>query len=81
MKEGLFSAFQRLSKLLWGTGIGRIPGVYTVHAFLYRLFKTNADIIEIQGSKMYVNPDGLPKSYIKTFEAYILSDAWEELTT
>ena len=30
---------------------------------------------------MYVNPEGLPKNYIKTFQAYIISGGPEKLTT
>ncbi len=81
LKQTLFAAFQKASKCLWGTGIGKVPGVYAIHAFLFNRLRTGKDIIEVQGSKMYVNPEGLPKSYIKTFEAYIISDSWEELTT
>ena len=81
MKAFLFSVLQGVSKLLWGSGLGRVLGVYSVHAFLYNVLFSGKDTIEIQGSKMYVNPEGLPKSYIKTFEAYTVSTAWEELTT
>jgi len=81
LKAAVFSAFQRFAKLLWGTGIGRIPGAYWVHGLLFQLLWPSKSIIEIQGSKMHVDPKGLPKSYIKTFQAYILSSSWEELTT
>ncbi len=81
LKSMLFSAFQKAAKLLWGTGIGKIPGVYAIHGFLFQFLWPNRNIIEIQGSKMYVNPDKLPKSFKKTFQSYIISSSWEELTT
>jgi FkbM family methyltransferase len=77
----LASDFQKVTKRLWGTGIGKIPGVYAIHGFLFQLLKPGQSIIEVRGSKMYVDPKGLPKSYIKTFQALMLSSAWEELTT
>ena len=80
-KSILFWAFQKVCKLLWGKGIGKIPGVSAVHGFLFQLLCPNKNIVQVQGSKMYMNPDKLPKSYIKTFQSYILSRDWEELTT
>jgi len=81
LKSVLFLAFQKVAKLLWGKGVGKIPGVLAVYSFLSQLLWSNKTIAEVQGSKMYVNPEGLPKSYIKTFQSYILSSSWEELTT
>jgi FkbM family methyltransferase len=81
LKSILFSGFQKVVKLLWGTGIGRIPGAYAAHGLLFQLLRPNKDIIEVQGSKMYINPDNLPKSFKKTFQSYLLSGIWEELTT
>ena len=81
LKSTLFATFQKTCKLLWGTGIGKVPGVFAIHEALFKLLRTDNDITEVQGSKMCVNPEGLPKSYIKTFQSYILSSSWEELTT
>jgi len=81
LKSILFSVFQKFVKLLWGTGIGKIPGVYAVHGFLFQLLQSGKNIIEVQGSKMYVNPDNLPRSFKKTFQSYIINSGWEELTT
>ena len=81
LKSVLFLAFQKVCKLLWGKGIGKIPGALVVYSFLSQLLWSNKTVVEVQGSKMYVNPEGLPKSYIRTFQAYILCGGWEELTT
>jgi len=81
LKPVLFWSFQKVARFLWGTGIGKIPGVYAVHGFLFQLLWQNKNTIEVQGSKIYVNPDRLPKSFKKTFQSYIISSGWEELTT
>ena len=81
LKSVLFLAFEKVCKLLWGKGIGKIPGVLVVHGFLSQLLWSNKTVIEVQGSKMHINPDRLPKSFRKTFQSYIISSGWEELTT
>lgn len=81
LKTILFFAFQRVVKLLWGRGTGRIPGVFALHGFLFQFLWPKRDIIEIQGSKMYVNPDKLPRRFKKTLQSYLISNGYEELTT
>ena len=81
LKSMLFSAFEKVCKPFWGTGIGNIPAVFAVFNFLFQLLWSNKTVIEIQGSKMYVNPDKLPKSFIRTFQRYILFGGLEALTT
>ena len=81
IKSILFSGFQKIARLFWGTGVGDIPGVLPVYNFLSRLLWSNKTVAEVQGSQMYVSPDNLPKSYVRTFQAYILSGGWEKLTT
>ena len=81
LKSLLFSGFQKIARLFWGTGIGAIPGVLPAYNYLSRILWSNKTVVEVQGSKMYVNPDKLPKSYIRTFQAYILTGGWEALTT
>jgi FkbM family methyltransferase len=80
-KSVLFSGFQQVTRFLWGTGIGKIPGVYSLHAWLFQILQPKERIVEIQGSKMYFNPAELPKRFIPTFQSYIISGGWEELTT
>lgn len=81
LKSVLFSALQKTYQLLSGTDIEKIPGIQAVSRFLFRLLWSNKSIVEIQGSKMYVNPEGLPKGFKRTFQAYIMSGGWEQLTT
>jgi len=52
-----------------------------IYLSLSRVLWSSNPVVEVQGSKMYVNPEGLPKNYIKTFQAYIISGGPEKLTT
>jgi FkbM family methyltransferase len=81
LKNALYGCFQRVVRLLWGTGLGRVPGAYAVHGFLFQLLQPGRDVIDVQGSKMYVNPRGLPQTFRRTFQSYIVSSGWEDLTT
>ena len=80
LKSNLFSAFARASKLVWGIGLGKIPYALRVYDFIFRRLWPNRNIIEVQGSKMYVDLDG-ELILRKTFESYIMSPDWEELMT
>lgn len=81
-KSILFLILQKAYRLFRGTGIAKIPGFWAVSSFLFRLAWSNkSSVVEIQGSKMYVDPQGLPKSFGRTFQAYILRSGHEELTT
>lgn len=82
LESVLFSAFKKAYRLLGGTGVKKVPGVLAIKSFLFQLLWPNkSSIVEIQGSKMYVNPEGLPKGFKDTFQAYIIRNGWEELTT
>ena len=81
VKSILFPAFQRACKLVEGTGISKILGVWAVYHFLFQHLWTNESIIEIQGSKMYVNTDSLPNRYGEAVRYYITFRNWERLTT
>jgi len=77
----LFSAFEKACNLLWGTGIGRIPGVLAAYYFLSQHLWLDKGVIEIEGSKMYMNTDELPERYGKAFRAYAIFHSWEKSTT
>ena len=80
LKKILFAIFQKACKLVDGTGISRIPGIWSIYNFLFRRLWIHKSIIEIQGSKMYVNTEGLPKRYEQAFQSYITLN-WEKITT
>jgi len=79
-KSVLFSVFQKTCRLLWGKGLGKVPGVSAIHGYLFRLLLAERSILEVQGSKICMNPYGLPKSYVRTFQSYLISHNWEEQT-
>ena len=81
LKSVLFFAFEKVCKLLWGKGLSRVSGALAIYLSLSRFLWSSKPVVEVQGSKMYVNPEGLPKNYIKTFQAYIISGGPEKLTT
>lgn len=76
-----FSAFRKARELLWATGIDKIPGVRAAHKSLFHLLWSQQSVVEIQGSKMYLDPRGLAESYEKAFQAYIMDRGHEKLTT
>lgn len=80
-KSIIFSLFRKARKLLQSKGIGNLPGFMALHDFLFWHLLPKESIVEIQGSKMYMNPDNLPKRFKRTFRSYIISGVWEELTT
>lgn len=75
----LFSVFQNLCGFLWGKGLGKIPGLWALHGFLFRFLLCDT-IIEIEGSKMCVNLDKLPESYSRTFQYLLVIHEREELS-
>ncbi len=82
LRQILFSTFEKAYKLLWGTGMGKIPGVNAVSALLFELlWSDKSPVVEIQGSKMYVDSKGLPKGFRRTLQTYAMRKTWEELTT
>jgi len=81
-KSFLFLFLRKAHRWLGGTGIRKVPGVSMTKGLLFQLLWPNRrTVVEIQGSKMYVNPDGLPRGFRNTFQEYILRNGWEELTT
>ena len=81
VKSILFSALTRAYKFLSGTGIGKIPGMFAVYDLLIRLFWPEGTILEVQGSKMYLDVRDKDPSMRKTFQAYALNRIHEESTT
>ena len=80
LKVALFSAFEKASKFIWGIGLGKVPCALKLYDFIFQRLWIKRNIIEVQGSKMYVDLDSEP-ILRKTFEAYIMSPNWEGLTT
>ena len=58
-----------------------VPITQAIYEFLFRLFWRNQNVIEIQGSKMYVNVFDPDPSMRRTFRAYAINKVHEESTT
>jgi FkbM family methyltransferase len=82
LKLILFRALDKTLFLLSKMGINRrTPGALSVYNFFYRIFWPYKNIIEIQGSKMYVNIHDESFRMRKTFEGYAVNRIHEEATT
>lgn len=92
----LFSAFIKMHNLImskgavfirkhkWLSGIRNSKIVLitqTIYEFFFRLFWWKKNVIEIQGSKMYVNVFDPDPSMRRTFRAYAINKVHEESTT
>ncbi|MFH1656592.1 MAG: FkbM family methyltransferase [Candidatus Nealsonbacteria bacterium] len=82
MKSILFKSLTKIRQILKKIGVSKkIPGVLQVHNFLYRIFWPYKNIIEIQGSKMKINPNDESFSMRETFEGYATNLIHEKTTT
>jgi len=81
IKIFLFSILKVIRNLVIGMGLSKIPGMLIAYDFFFRHFWPHQDIIEIQGSKMYVNVNDKDPSMRKTFQDYALNRIHEENTT
>lgn len=82
LKFALFGLLKKIVNSITGTGISKkIPGTLTVHDFLVRHLWPYQNVIEIQGSKMYVNVYDKDPSMRQTFQSYATCREWEQSTT
>jgi FkbM family methyltransferase len=76
------SAFIRRHKCLSGIRKSKlVPFTQAVYEILFHLFWWNKNVIEVQGSKMYVNVFDKDPSMRRTFRAYAINRVHEESTT
>ena len=80
-KSIVSSTFKKITELLEGTFVKNIPGIGKLHSYLFWHLWPRERIMEIQGSKMYLNPDDLPRRFKETCKIYIRFGIWEEYTT
>ncbi|HUS51485.1 MAG TPA: FkbM family methyltransferase [Candidatus Paceibacterota bacterium] len=82
LKSILFFFLNKLAGLLVKTGIHRrIPVLVSFYDFFYQMFWPHKDIIEIQGSRMYINIREKDPSMRRTFQTYAGRKIHEEATT
>lgn len=84
LKAICFSILKKIVNPLRGRGLSKIPFLQTMerifHYFLFRFFWSN-NIIDIQGSKMYVDVLNKSHSMRKTFQHYASDKIHEKTTT
>jgi FkbM family methyltransferase len=81
LKSALFKFLNRVRGCLSGTGISKIPGVSKAYDFLFQHLWPHQDVVEVQGSKMYLNVRDKNPEIRKTFQAYALNRIHEKATT
>ncbi|MFC1893697.1 FkbM family methyltransferase [Chloroflexota bacterium] len=80
IRSFFFHIFRKIVSLLMGSSISKVPGVLNIYHFLFRLLYPKKNIIEVEGSKVYVNLDD--ETILRnTFETYIINPRWNEVTT
>lgn len=82
LKKILFLFFKKISNFLIKTRIHKkIPAISFLYDFLFRHLWSDPEIIEIQGSKMYLNVREADLSMRKTFQSYATDKIHEKETT
>lgn len=77
-----FSVFNKICNKLSGKGLTEmVPGARPIFEFLLRLFWTNRNVVNVQGSEMYINIFDPDPSMRHAFRMYALKRAHEEYTT
>jgi len=77
-----FNVFKKISELLIKTRIHRrLPFIVPIYNFLFRYFWPFKNIVEIQGSKMYLNINNESLSMRRTFQSYASHLIHEKATT
>ena len=78
----LFKILKIISNFLRNTKLHRIiPFRGEIYDFLFKKFWSGGDVLEIQGSKMYINVKEKDPNMRKTFQAYVSGLIHEEATT
>lgn len=81
LKRMLFSAWRKLPEIFAGSGLGKIPGVLAGYKRLHQLLWPYKTILDVQGSKMYLNVHEKSTIMRKTFQSYALNRVHEKSTT
>ncbi len=81
MRSILLSILGKVYSLLSKTFLRRIPYGWHISNMVFRLIWRNKEIIEIQGSRMYIDVNDPDPKMRKTFQAYGLNLIHEEATT
>ena len=82
IKSFLFNTLKKVQPVLGSMGINKnTPGAYKTYSFLYELFWPHRNILDIQGSKMFINVNDKAYNMKETFEGYAAHLVHEPATT
>lgn len=81
LKTTVQSVFRDVYGLLAKSFLRRIPGMWRISNFLFRIVWRDIRTIEIEGSKMWIDVNEPAPALRKTFQAYGLNLIHEEATT
>lgn len=82
MKSFLFKILGSMKIALSRVGVNKaMPGAAKMYNFLFRIFWPYPEVMEIQGSKMYLNVKNEPSSIRETFLVYATQKIHEKTTT
>ena len=81
LRTGLLAAARAAYGTVGRTSLGRIPGVRWVSDLLFRLLWPRGTAVEIEGSRMHINPAHPNPTLRRTFMAYALRRTHEPATT
>ena len=82
LRAYLFKILEKIASFFGLLGVNkRTPGALAVYGFFYKLFWPYGKIIEIQGSKMYVDVAKEDTAMRRTLEAYSINKVHEKNTT
>lgn len=82
MKDFMRNMLRKIRNFLVSTRIHKkFPILVVLYDYLFRCFGSHKSIIEIQGSKMYINVHEESADIRKTFQTYALNRIHEEATT
>ena len=81
VRSMLLSIFGKVYGLLGKTFLRKVPGAWNISNIVFKKLWSNVNIIEVQGSKMYINVNDPDPKMRRTFQAYGLDLVHEEATT
>lgn len=81
IKIGLFNFFKKSYYFLAKTPLREIPGMATLANNIFRMVWPSTNIIEVQGSKMFIDVNEKNPGLRQTFQAYAMNRIHEETTT
>jgi len=81
IKIFLFNILKIIRSWVIKIGLSKIPGMFIVYDFLFQHLWSGSNIVEIQGSKMYINVHDKSLNMRKTFQTYASNLIHEKATT